>query len=333
MKAKKFVWAVLAVVFALSLAAFAACDDDETKPNDGDKPETVAVTEVTLNQADAAMLKGENVTLTATVKPDNAADKTLTWTTSDEDVATVANGVVTAVAEGDAVITAKAGDKTATCAVSVVDGVRVADAEQLLAAVKDADNAGKVILLSAGTYSLTESVYIEQDLMLCGAGKDEVVLQPTGTWTNATGSKGYASVITVTNGANVTISDLTVKDAQNVAMTGPVSGTDYGHGINAAFAGEVVIENVAVQDNAACGIVVNTSDVTLKNVSTSGNGWGGVNVDHKGTAEQSTSLTVDAACAFGEQVQIYCDGNMDRVTVTAEGYTSAEVEGVTVWTK
>ena len=104
-------------------------------------------------------------------------------------------------------------------------------------------------------------------------------------------------------------------------------------GMPAAFAGEVVIENVAVQDNAACGIVVNTSDVTLKNVSTSGNGWGGVNVDHKGTAEQSTSLTVDAACAFGEQVQIYCDGSMDRVTVTAEGYTSAEVEGVTVWTK
>ena len=52
--------------------------------------------------------------------PDNATDKTVTWTSDKPAVATVdATGKVTAVAEGEATITAKAGDKTATCKVTV----------------------------------------------------------------------------------------------------------------------------------------------------------------------------------------------------------------------
>ena len=57
--------------------------------------------------------------LTATVSPDNATDKTVTWTSADEKVATVENGVVTAVGNGTTTITAQAGDKTATCVVTV----------------------------------------------------------------------------------------------------------------------------------------------------------------------------------------------------------------------
>ena len=60
------------------------------------------------------------MTLVATVTPDNATDKTVTWSTSDAAVATVnESGVVTAVAAGTATITAKAGEKTATCVVTV----------------------------------------------------------------------------------------------------------------------------------------------------------------------------------------------------------------------
>ena len=54
--------------------------------------------------------------------PDNATDKTVTWSIDKTSVATVdATGKVTAVAEGTATITAKAGDKTATCKVTVCD--------------------------------------------------------------------------------------------------------------------------------------------------------------------------------------------------------------------
>ena len=84
---------------------------------------TVAVTSVSLSQTEATMtVGGETLTLTPTVLPDMATDKSVTWASSDEAVATVANGVVTAVAIGTATITATANDgsgKQGSCIVTV----------------------------------------------------------------------------------------------------------------------------------------------------------------------------------------------------------------------
>lgn len=90
----------------------------------------VNVSGVTLSQTEAAMtVGGDALTLTATVAPSNASNKTVTWTTSDASVATVADGVVTAVGAGTATITATAtngtaetsDDQTATCTVTVTE--------------------------------------------------------------------------------------------------------------------------------------------------------------------------------------------------------------------
>ena len=83
-------------------------------------PSYVEVLSVELNQSEASLHAGETVTLTATVNPSDATDKTVTWTSSDQTIATVSNGVVTAKKVGTATITAKAGDKTATCQITVV---------------------------------------------------------------------------------------------------------------------------------------------------------------------------------------------------------------------
>ncbi len=80
----------------------------------------IPVTGISIDQgATAEVEEGNTITLTATVQPDNATDKTVTWTSSNKAIATVADGVVTGVAAGQAVITAKAGDKEATCTVTV----------------------------------------------------------------------------------------------------------------------------------------------------------------------------------------------------------------------
>ena len=79
------------------------------------------VTSITLDKTSASLKAGETVTLTATVNPNDATDKTVTWSTTDAMVATVDNGVVTAKKVGTATITAKAGDKTATCEIIVVE--------------------------------------------------------------------------------------------------------------------------------------------------------------------------------------------------------------------
>lgn len=80
---------------------------------------TIKVTSVTVSPKTLNLEVGQTGTLTATVKPDNATNKTVTWTTSNDKVATVANGVVTAVGKGTATITAAADGKTATCTVTV----------------------------------------------------------------------------------------------------------------------------------------------------------------------------------------------------------------------
>lgn len=83
------------------------------------KAKTVAVEKVTLDKTSAELTVGGTAALKATVTPDNATDKTVIWTSSDESVATVKDGTVTAVKAGKAVITAKAGDQIAECTVTV----------------------------------------------------------------------------------------------------------------------------------------------------------------------------------------------------------------------
>lgn len=83
---------------------------------------TVPVTGITLSQKTASMKVGDTKVITGTVVPDNATNKAVTYKSSDEKVATVAeNGTVTAVAEGSADITATTADGgfTDKCVVTV----------------------------------------------------------------------------------------------------------------------------------------------------------------------------------------------------------------------
>lgn len=67
----------------------------------------VAVTKVSLNETEATIEKNGTKVLTATVEPDNATNPAVAWSTSNETVATVAGGTVTAVGVGTAIITAE----------------------------------------------------------------------------------------------------------------------------------------------------------------------------------------------------------------------------------
>ena len=84
------------------------------------------VTGVTLDQTDLTLFTGQSEQLTATVTPDNATNKNVTWSSNDDTIATVDdNGNVTAVAAGTATITVTTedGSHTATCKVTVKDPV------------------------------------------------------------------------------------------------------------------------------------------------------------------------------------------------------------------
>ena len=82
--------------------------------------DTSVITAISLDKTSVALATGTTTTLTVSYRPTNTtADKTVTWTTNNASVATVSNGVVTAIAAGTAVITAKVGELTATCTITV----------------------------------------------------------------------------------------------------------------------------------------------------------------------------------------------------------------------
>ena len=82
----------------------------------------ILITDITLSQSSIKLKTGNTLTIEATINPEDATNKEVTWKSSDVKVATVADGVVTAVAPGTATITCAAMDGSnvkATCEVTV----------------------------------------------------------------------------------------------------------------------------------------------------------------------------------------------------------------------
>ena len=132
----------------------------------------VEVATVTLSQTEATLeIAGEDfqsVQLVATVAPYDADDMTITWTSSDEAVATVdANGVVTAVAPGTATITATAANGvSATCVVTVVyaEGIETIEAEEnaVIYTITGKSVQGSLKSLERGIYIVNgKKVYVK----------------------------------------------------------------------------------------------------------------------------------------------------------------------------
>ena len=108
----------------------------------------VAATGISLNQTTAVLAVGEGLTLNATVEPADATTETI-WSTSDESVATVENGVVTALKAGVVTITATNNGLTATCTV-VVPEVLSVGTTQKTATVANITSFNKCVITRPG---------------------------------------------------------------------------------------------------------------------------------------------------------------------------------------
>ena len=87
------------------------------------EPEEIPVESVELDVQNVILKIGETTTLTATITPDNATNKNVTWSSENEDIASVNNGIVTAVGPGETMITVTTedGEKTAECTILVIE--------------------------------------------------------------------------------------------------------------------------------------------------------------------------------------------------------------------
>ncbi len=143
------------------------------------KQNVIAVTSITLDQTSVELTEGDNVTITATVKPDNATNKTVTWSSSAPEVASIQDGKITAIKAGDAVIKAVAGDKSATCNVKVKAKVIAVESIEL--------NKSEITLKEGDSETLEATV------------KPDNATDKTVTW-----STSVSNVATVNNSGKVT---------------------------------------------------------------------------------------------------------------------------------
>ena len=245
----------------------------------------VPVADVKLDKTEAELIVGEELTLTATVTPENAVDKSVIWETSDASVATVENGKVTAVAAGSTTITAKAGDKSAACVVTVAEPVvEVAGVElnqtsaeltvggelALTATVKP-DNAtdksvtwstsnekvatvvdGKVTAVAAGTATIT---------VTAGGKREQCVVSVVAKTVEVSGVKLDKDTAELEVGEELTLSAVVApEDATDQTVTWSSSdesvATVADGKVTAVGAGEAAITAQVGEQSATCVVTV-----------------------------------------------------------------------------
>ena len=179
------------------------------------KAKTVAVTGISLDKTELTLKSGEKATLTATITPANATDKSVTWTSSDPPVVAIDNGEILAGKPGTATITVKTkdGGKTATCKVTVesgdvaVTGVSLDKTELTLKSGEKATLTATVTPEDATDKTVT---WTTSDAAVVAVDKGEVLA----------GKPGKATITVKTNDGGKTATCKVTVTAATVAVTG-----------------------------------------------------------------------------------------------------------------
>ena len=277
---------------------------------------TVEVESISLDKEELSLEEGATATLFATVKPENATDNTVTWTSSNEEVATVENGVVTAVraSETPVTITAKAGGKTATCEVTVT--ARTVPVESVTITGNGVTDK-KVTMTAGGELQLTaevlpaEATNKEVDWRITSAHNEAVTLNPNGNTATVTAVIAGTATITATAKDGSSASDsitVTVNPVEvaSVSITKDGTVTSY----------ETLNKDATLQLTAT----VKPDNATNSDVTWSSNNTGVATVSENGLVTAVGGGTATITATAGEQsaeCQITVNVSVTGVTITA----------------
>lgn len=254
----------------------------------------VAVTEVQLDRISLTMKVGDMLVLNATVLPENVTDKTVTWSSSNPAAVKVENGKLTALAEGNATITAKCGEKSAFCTVTVQKADVLAESVTL--------DQTTMELTVNGTGKLTATVKPDETTVktIQWSSSDEAVAT-VGADGTVTALKEGSAVITAKCGEKSAECTVTVK-AEAVAPT--------------SITMEPTTLSLTVGQTHVLNATVLPENATNKSVTWSSNAPDIVEVTAGGavTAKAAGTATVTARAANG--LAVTC---IVTVTVTVAG--------------
>ena len=212
----------LVAIFSITILAFLffwSCSEKEQE---------IPVASITLSQSAAEMIIGESITLRATISPSNVAEREVTWSSSKLFVASVdKNGKVVANAEGKSTITAKIGDKEATCVITVVAAPTVVTTHVASVTLDKAS----LTLTEEETYTLTATVSPDDatDKSVTWSSNNTSVATVSSTGVVAAKKVGSATITVQTNdGGKTTTCEVTVEASYSQTVSidlGLPSGT------------------------------------------------------------------------------------------------------------
>lgn len=189
---------------------------------------------------------------------------------------------------------------------ALADERPVSTAEKLAKAIENAKNGD--------TIKLTASFEVDVDGVTTNGGKFTIPSGVTIDGDNKTitvTENAIASLFLVSGqGSSATIKNLTIIGSDGIK-----------HGMQAYGGATLTVENVKVQNCTGYALVVNGSTVTVNGLTTSGNDWGGINVDIGSGVTTSATLTLtDATIAEATSVKVEHTNNPDtEVTATISG--------------
>lgn len=173
--------------------------------------------------------------------------------------------------------------------------------------------AGKNIVVTAD-FTTDAQLQITKAITVNGNGHTITA----GTWAGTTNDNKHLLSVIGDEANNVAIKNLTL-DSKTAA-----------YGVQAYCVEGTTLTNVTLQNSKGAGLTVNGSTVTANSLTTTGNAWGGVNVDNGTGVTDATSFSFDATSSFAETAKVYSDKG--DVTVEApEGWACAQIDGKYYW--
>lgn len=200
-----------------------------------------------------------------------------------------------------------------------VDGVCAADGAidpswaqvNSTATWNEAVAAGKNIVVTAD-FTTNAQLQITKAITVNGNGH---TISAANDWTGTANENKHLLSVIGDDANNVAIKNLTL-DSKNAA-----------YGAQAYCVEGTTLTNVTLQNSKGAGLTVNGSTVTANGLTTSGNAWGGVNIDKGTGVTDNTTFTFDANSTFAEASPVYSD-DATQVAVTApEGWAKAATPG------